>query len=292
MHSLRRLPRRHNMAFTSWFIILLACTKCNWLLQSGQYRLLLLLSNGVKKPIFYSLFIHRIFFPLTAAYLAWVEITPRAINYRCTQRLALTLSCTATNRLDLIVCATLTFYKKLYLQWSGRVLNSAETGGSGKNRRLLCWRKKDLMEAARWKLPLQEIRSWVWLVCRWMRCAVLMLFVAYLSASLPGDLSPAAPVLGGAETRPSASAAWTGPRADWRPEEEEDVKWKERRNTESKKVFQNRIRKWEDTVKKVWETAMKRSEMAAIHLCETKCMQPFWLSARYMLSAHQFSTGK
>lgn len=76
-----------------------------------------------------------------------------------------------------------------------------------------------------------------------------MLFVAYLSASLPGGLSPAAPVPGAAETRPSASAAWTGPRADWRPEEEEgvegekeeeeeeDVKLKEGRNTESKNFF-------------------------------------------------------
>lgn len=50
----------------------------------------------------------------------------------------------------------------------------------------------------------------------------LMLLVAHLWASLPGGLSPAAPDLEGAETRPSASAAWTGPRADWRPKEEEE----------------------------------------------------------------------
>lgn len=59
-----------------------------------------------------------------------------------------------------------------------------------------------------------------------------MLFVAHLWASRPGGLSPAAPVLEGAETGPSASAAWTGPRADWRPKEEEDVKLKGRRKTE------------------------------------------------------------
>lgn len=67
-------------------------------------------------------------------------------------------------------------------------------------------------------------------------------FVTHLPwASLPAGLSPAAPVLGGAGTRPSASAAWTGPRADWRPEEEEeeeeeaeeeeDVTLKDRRQT-------------------------------------------------------------
>lgn len=59
-----------------------------------------------------------------------------------------------------------------------------------------------------------------------------MLFVAHLWASRPGGLSPAAPVLEGAETGPSASAAWTGPRADWRPKEEEEVKLKGRRKTE------------------------------------------------------------
>lgn len=125
--------RDFNMTLTSWVIILVACTKCPDCYSPISSASCCCYQTVLKSQFFIPFLYIDFFFHWQHTHLGWVGITSRAINYRRTQCLALTLSCTATNCLDLIVCATLAFSKKLHFQRCGRVLYGAENGGSGKN---------------------------------------------------------------------------------------------------------------------------------------------------------------